>query len=88
MANLHFSQAIPVVSYTGGAATSDLFGANFLFARDGAWRPGEVSQPYMAFADEVGLSTLRYPGGTMTEDKFDMANPNNQGDTTNGQKGR
>lgn len=87
MANLHFSQAIPVVSYTGGAATSDLFGANFLFARDGAWRPGEVSQPYMAFADEVGLSTLRYPGGTMTEDKFDMANPNNQGDTTNGQKG-
>lgn len=87
MANLHISQAIPVLNYVGGLATSDLFGANFLFARDGAWRPGEVSQPYMAFANEVGLSNLRYPGGTMTEQLFDMANPNSQGDTTNGKKG-
>ncbi|MDZ4056797.1 MAG: calcium-binding protein [Polynucleobacter sp.] len=87
MTNLNISQAIQTSNYIGGFATGDLFGANFLFARDGAWRPGEVSQPYMAFATEVGLTNLRYPGGTMTEELFDMANPNNQGDTTNGKKG-
>ena len=75
------------MKYTGTTASDDLFGTNFLFARDGAWTPGAISQPYQAFASEVGLSTMRYPGGTMTEDLFDMENPNNTGNPVAGQKG-
>ena len=75
------------MQYTGEVATSDLFGTNFLYSRDGAWQPGQVSQPYKAFASEVGLSIMRYPGGTMTEDTFDMENPNNTGNPLPGAKG-
>lgn len=87
MASIDLRQSAPVLAYTGTAATNDLFGANFLFSRDGAWQPGEVSRAYQGFAWETGLSTLRYPGGTMSEEKFDMANPNDMGDTAEGKKG-
>jgi Ca2+-binding RTX toxin-like protein len=87
MVTINLQQSTPTISYVGGLATHDLFGANFLFSRDGAWQPGEVSRPYQAFAQETGLSNLRYPGGTMTEEHFDMANPNNTGDTSDGKKG-
>lgn len=75
------------MQYTGAVGTRDLFGTNFLFSRDGAWQPGQVSQPYKAFASEVGLSIMRYPGGTMTEESFDMANPNDTGNPLPGTKG-
>jgi Ca2+-binding RTX toxin-like protein len=87
MVNINLGQLGSVLQYTGTDATSDLFGANFLFSRDGAWQPGEVSRAYQGFARETGLSTLRYPGGTMSEESFDMANPNSMGDTSEGKKG-
>jgi Ca2+-binding RTX toxin-like protein len=87
MATIDFKQSASAPKYTGEAATSDLFGANFLFARDGGWEQGEVSTPYKEFGWEVGLTTLRYPGGTMTEEKFDMANPNYDGEPDAGKKG-
>jgi Ca2+-binding RTX toxin-like protein len=87
MATIDFKQSATAPNYTGETATSDLFGANFLFARDGGWQPDEVSTPYQEFGWEVGLTTLRYPGGTMTEEKFDMGNPNYNGDPDAGKKG-
>lgn len=50
---------------------SDLFGGNFLFNRD---RVAEGT--YDLSADRLGITTLRYPGGTISEQFFDIRNPN------------
>ncbi|MFN4201853.1 MAG: calcium-binding protein [Tabrizicola sp.] len=63
-------------TYGSDAISHNLFGANFLFNRDGGQTAGSISNTYDAFAREVNLPTIRYPGGTMTEVNFDLANPN------------
>lgn len=60
--------------YVGDVAKSSLFGANFLFNRDGSSLTG-IDDNYRTFIQEAQLSTLRYPGGTLTETHLDLAKP-------------
>lgn len=53
----------------------EMFGANFLFARDGSADGSNVDAGYRGFVDETNLTTLRYPGGTMAETLFDLGSP-------------
>lgn len=55
-----------------------MFGSNFLFLRDRT-DPGAT---FPAVQAELGITRLRYPGGTITEQYFDLRNPN--GSTLNG----
>ena len=87
MANLDLMTLTPKIKYIGGAATEDLFGANLLFNRDGMQATSNVSAAYQEFAKEVGLRTIRYPGGTMSEVSFDLSDPNAQGAYEKGGKG-
>ncbi len=50
---------------------SNLFGANFLFDRD------RTDGTFAAKAADLGISLLRYPGGSITESMFDVTNPDN-----------
>jgi hypothetical protein len=61
-------------TYSGEAAKSSLFGANFLFNRDGSFLTG-IDENYKKFLSEAQVSTLRYPGGTLTETHLDLADP-------------
>ena len=61
--------------YISDVAKSTLFGTNFLFNRDGTSTPGQIDQNYIKFIEEANVSTLRYPGGTLTEARIDLANP-------------
>lgn len=61
-------------TYSGEAAKSSLFGANFLFNRDGSFLT-EIDENYKKFLSEAQVSTLRYPGGTLTETHLDLADP-------------
>jgi len=63
-------------AYVGTTISQAHFGANFLFDRDGGQDAGSISDPYAAFAEKTGLGNLRYPGGTLTETRLDLANPN------------
>jgi Ca2+-binding RTX toxin-like protein len=87
MANLDLLTLTPSIQYISDAATEDLFGANFLFSRDGTLRGPEVSLAYQEYAREVGLTTIRYPGGTMSEVSFDLSDPNALGAYNTGKKG-
>jgi Ca2+-binding RTX toxin-like protein len=61
--------------------TDALFGANFLFNRDRI-----DGGTYDSAADRLGVTSLRYPGGTIAEQFFDVTNPNRQSiDLANGQ---
>ena len=64
------------IQYASDAITKNVFGANFLFDRDGGQEAGTISNTYESFAEEVNLGTMRYPGGTITEVNLDLANPN------------
>lgn len=57
--------------FISDAATDDLFGGNIILHRDAA-NPGS----YSAGAQALGLTSLRYPGGTESEARFDLKNPN------------
>ncbi|MBL9074804.1 calcium-binding protein [Tabrizicola sp.] len=61
--------------YIGEIAKDALFGANFLFNRDGTSSPGEIDPNYVKFIEEANVSTLRYPGGTLAEERIDLADP-------------
>lgn len=87
MTNLNLLTLTPRIEYTSDEATEELFGANFLFNRDGTQKTSEISTAYQEFAKETGLSTLRYPGGTISEVLFDIANPNAEGAYDQGKKG-
>jgi hypothetical protein len=78
MANLALPGLTGAVSYVGDPISSDLFGANFLVDRDGGPTAGTISDPSKAFAEEVDLGTLRYPGGTIAEVTLDLSDPNSQ----------
>lgn len=55
----------------GSAATGSLFGGNVLAPR--AHMTGAES--YAHAIDALGVTTLRYPGGSLTEDMFSLRNP-------------
>ncbi len=76
MASLALPGLTGTVTYVGDPISSDLFGANFLFDRDGGTSVGTISDSFKAFAEEVDLGTLRYPGGTVTEVALDLSDPN------------
>lgn len=64
--------------YTGSEITLAHFGANFLFTRDSV-DPADIGTgggAYINAVDELGLKLLRYPGGAISEDFFDIENPN------------
>lgn len=52
-------------------APREFFGGNFLFDRDGAAPDGT----YARKADALGLGLLRFPGGTVAERHFSLADP-------------
>jgi len=76
MANLVIPGLSGTIAYVSEQISQNLFGANFLFDRDGGQEAGTISNTYEAFAAEVNLGTLRYPGGTTTEANLDLENPN------------
>ncbi|NIZ15701.1 hypothetical protein [Phaeobacter sp. HF9A] len=53
--------------------TQSHFGGNFLFHRDSLDGGGS----YEELAEDLGLTTVRFPGGSVTEEYFDIKNPNN-----------
>lgn len=55
----------------GEEATDGLFGGNILASRGDLEGPGS----YAEAVDDLGVTTLRYPGGSLTEDLFDIGNP-------------
>ena len=60
-------------SYTiASEATSSMFGGNILAPRNPMTGQGSYEQAI----NELGVTGLRYPGGSLTEDYFDIANPN------------
>ncbi len=66
---------------TGGRATivtDRHFGVNLLFDRDRdttGLAPTAVSAPFDAAVNALGATALRYPGGTIAEQLFDIASP-------------
>ncbi|MCG7624992.1 type I secretion protein [Epibacterium sp. Ofav1-8] len=52
--------------------TQDHFGGNFLFHRDTL----EGDQSYPQLVQDLGVETVRFPGGSVTEEYFDISNPN------------
>ncbi len=61
--------ATPEILY-GGHATPGLFGGNILASR------GELlGNSYDAAIDDLGVTTLRFPGGSLTEYLFDIREP-------------
>ncbi|MGP6087130.1 type I secretion protein [Antarctobacter jejuensis] len=62
---------VPLPLAFGAAATPDLFGGNILAPRAEMTGPGS----YAEAVDALGVTTLRYPGGSLTESYFDLANP-------------
>ena len=55
----------------GAAAHPGLFGGNILAPRAHMTGP----QSYAEAIEALGVTTLRYPGGSLTEDLFDLRNP-------------
>ncbi|MCE6951340.1 M10 family metallopeptidase C-terminal domain-containing protein [Cereibacter sphaeroides] len=47
------------------------FGVNFLFDRDRL----DAGDSYLRAVNDLGISTIRYPGGTIAERMFDLADP-------------
>lgn len=58
--------------YSGHAVSEANFGANLLFNRD----VGSGLENYTVGVQTLGVTTLRYPGGTIAESMFDLENPN------------
>ncbi len=58
---------------TATEITTDHFGANIVTIHDTEF--GDAASGMRALVSELNVNTLRYPGGTVTEDMFDMDNP-------------
>jgi hypothetical protein len=61
------------VSQDQNAVAETTFGGNFLFNRD---ELGDVPSNFNALANDLGVESLRYPGGAITEFMFDLEDPN------------
>ncbi|WP_299847549.1 calcium-binding protein [uncultured Roseovarius sp.] len=55
----------------GSVIGADHFGTNYLFHHDRV----EADSTFPQVIDRVGIDLIRYPGGTITEEFFDLANP-------------
>lgn len=54
------------------AIPGDIFGGNILFTRDNVDGPSG----FPGAAEELGITSVRYPGGSVTENYFDISEPN------------
>lgn len=63
---------LSALSVQGQSVEPTTFGGNFLFNRDNL---GQGSGDYNALANALGIDSLRYPGGAVTEFMFDLENP-------------
>tara|TARA_B110000908_G_scaffold172339_1_gene239167 strand:+ start:359 stop:2107 length:1749 start_codon:yes stop_codon:yes gene_type:complete len=57
--------------FQGAAATEGLFGGNLLASRGILTGPGSYDEAI----NGLGITGLRYPGGSLTEEYFDITNP-------------
>lgn len=67
------------LSFVGSEITSKLFGGNLLFDRDRVGIDNSVPGPSQTFDNAVhllGITGIRYPGGTLAEKSFDLNSPN------------
>ncbi|MEM7489076.1 MAG: type I secretion protein, partial [Pseudomonadota bacterium] len=55
----------------GDHITGGFFGGNFLANRDQIGEDGTTDE----LIAELGVTSLRYPGGSLTEHYFDISNP-------------
>lgn len=60
------------VGYSSGAISNKMHGTNMLFHTD---RTSQDSD-FRDVIDKLGTSFIRFPGGTVTEEYFDITNPN------------
>ncbi|WP_179380396.1 type I secretion protein [Jannaschia marina] len=65
-------RAVPLPVLEDDVIATDLFGGNFLADRYVLGRDGNIE----AAVDRLGVSGLRYPGGSLTERLFDITDPN------------
>ncbi|SNS97659.1 hypothetical protein [Antarctobacter heliothermus] len=70
--------SVPLAS-AGEAATAWLFGGNLLAPRAPMTGPGSHAEAVEA----LGVTSLRYPGGSLTESFFDLSNPDARTATDN-----
>ncbi|MEM7315520.1 MAG: hypothetical protein AAF497_20450, partial [Planctomycetota bacterium] len=68
----HANVSVGTSNDSGNLVTGRLLGANQEFGRDSL----DAGRGVRETIDGVGLTTLRYPGGTKTEQHFDLENPN------------
>jgi len=64
-------QSTANLSFTGEAAGAHLFGGNVLAPRGDMTGPGS----YAEAVQDLNVTGLRYPGGSLTETLFDISNP-------------
>lgn len=62
---------LKVVDIENESISPLMFGGNFLFHRDTLGEDG----PYEEAAEALGFTSVRYPGGGVTEDFFDLGDP-------------
>jgi hypothetical protein len=60
--------------YASDALSSEMFGINALFTKDGTLDGGQ----YDTFVDQLGTTSFRFPGGTVTEKLFEPDNLTSQ----------
>lgn len=63
---------IAAFGFMGSQASQGLFGANVLATRSTLEQGGD----YDRLIEDLGVGSFRYPGGSLTERYFDIANPN------------
>lgn len=68
--------------FVGDAVTSALFGGNYLFNRE-SFQEGVADGAFDETAEFLGIRHVRYPGGTIAETQFNLANPDNTRQETN-----
>ncbi|MEM1297815.1 MAG: hypothetical protein AAGH68_00955 [Pseudomonadota bacterium] len=81
---------MPVIEFTpasgsllvGNTIDAGHFGTNYLFNRE-SFDENIGSGAFDETATHLGISHLRYPGGTIAETQFDLANPDNTLQATN-----
>lgn len=72
-------QTFPEGFFEGLAATEGLFGGNLLASRGTLTGPGSYDEA----VNGLGVTGLRYPGGALTENYFDITNPDATTATSN-----
>ena len=77
--------SVPASSASDKPISLGMFGTNLLFDRDrNSQDPGggQVSSVFESAIDKLRVTTLRYPGGTISEKLFDLTDPNSANQVT------